>query len=290
MNKDICIIPVFNRPEYLYYTLHLIREARDHSTLKYVFAVDYGHSPRCISVIHEIMNGLDYELMHNDGSRFREMKQSFNLLSAYRKAATESGRLVYLIEDDIFIGKSFFTAHRQIHDKCHDIFCSIASKLHNYNFITKGKEQTLDPFTYQTATDSVYQSLGVCFHKDVLLNHVLPHAFNGNSMTMYFTNSRRYMQNNFPKHFLGTNFTEQDGLLRRICDTLKMPIAYPDYPRCYHAGIWSYHRFGENVQSWNYEKRLQFIRSTCFDADKMQKYNEYNDVFIADLSIDYNII
>lgn len=283
--KDICIIPVFNRPEYLLITLQLIKKAEHSKDIKYLFAVDADYVQKCVDVINDTMQEYDYELMFNNGTRFREMKQSFNLLSAYQKAANETRQYVFLVEDDIFIGRSFFRTHYDIQAKHPDIFCSIGSKLHNYDYITPGKEQTLDPFTCQTADDSCYQSWGVCFNKEILLKYVLPYCFEGGQPSLYFHNSRRFMQENFPQHFLGTNYTEQDGLIRRIRDASRLHIGYPDYPRCYHAGIWSYHRIGEKVHGWSFDKKVQFIKNTCFDADKMQKYNEYNDVFIADLEV-----
>jgi hypothetical protein len=288
--KDIVIIPAFNRPEYLYHTLKLIKKADLHDTLKYLLAVDYGYSQKCIEVINELMAGYDFEIMYNNGSRFNEMKQSYNILSAYNKAANEAKQHVFLIEDDIFIGKSFFKTHYDIQAKHPDLFCSIVSKLHNYDYITPGKSQTLDPFTCQTSNDSAYQSWGVCFNKGILLKYVLPHAFINGTPSLYFHNSRRYMQTNFPTHFLGTNYTEQDGLIRRIRDNSQIHIGYPDYPRCYHAGIWSYHRLGEKVNGWTFQKKVDFITETCFNHDKMQKYNEYNDVFIADLEVENGLI
>jgi len=131
----------------------------------------------------------------------------------------------------------------------------------------------MDPTTCQTSNDSVYQSWGVCFNKDVLINHVLPHAFRDGNPSLYFINAKRFMQMTFPDHFLGLNYTEQDGLLRRIRDKLQMPIGYPDYPRCYHAGIWSYHRQGEKVSSWSYQRKRDFIMATCFDAERMKPYD-----------------
>ena len=94
----------------------------------------------------------------------------------------------------------------------------------------------------------------------------------------------------FANHFLNTIYSEQDGLIRRIIDYSKLAIAYPDYPRCYHAGIWSYHRNGENMQNKSLSEKIEFILSTCFDAERMEKYNIYNDVFISDLSVNSPII
>lgn len=280
--KDIVIIPAFNRPEYLYFTLLLIREEPLHAEMKYLFALDYGYSKKCLEVIDEMMKGLDYEIVYHNGTRFGAMKQSYNLLETYRKATEQAKEFVFLIEDDIFIGKSFFKSHYQIHAKHPDLFCSIGSKLHNPQ---SSKPQTMVATTCQTSPDSIYQSWGVCFRKSVLKELVLIHA-NEN----YYKRHTQYMMSAFPTHWLKTTFTEQDGLIRRIADLSGRSIGYPDYPRCYHAGIWSYHRDGEKVSAWSFEKRLNFIQDVCFDAEKMKKYDIYEDVFVCDLNVEDDII
>ena len=252
--------------------------------MKYLFSLDAGYTQRTHEVIRTEMFGWDYEIMRNNGTKYGFMKQSYNLLSAYMKAAAEAREYVFLVEDDIFCGRSFFTAHYQIHAKHPDLFCSIGSRLNNVLNITKGKEQTMNPTTCQASTDSIYQSLGVCFHKDILNMYVREHV-----NAQYYVNPSHYVRQHFSGHFLAGNFTEQDGLIRRIADTSGLSIGYPDYPRCYHAGIWSYHRMGVNVRAWGFEKRLQYIIDNCFDADKMIKHNEFGDVFVADLKVDADI-
>ncbi len=281
--KDICIIPVFNRPEYLQYTLKFIRTNPDCKDIKFIFAADYGHSHRCINVIHAEMQGMDCEIIKRLQSPYREMKQSFNLLEAYKYAASIAKDFIYLIEDDIFVGKSFFKSHRQIHAKFPQLFCSIGSHLHNKAQVDKPQTMVVD--TCQMSKNSIYQSWGVCFRKDVVKNLIAPHA-----CEYYYKKPVQYMMSKFHQHWLKGTFTEQDGLIRRIADTCKLGIGYPDYPRCYHAGIWSYHRAGEKAFTWSYEKKLQFIKDTCFDASKMKKYDEYGDVFVADLSVEADII
>jgi hypothetical protein len=280
--KDIVIIPAFNRPEYLFVTLSLLKECNRAKEMKYLFALDAGFTHKTFEVIKDLMHGWDYEIMYNNGIKYGAMKQSYNLLTAYTKAAAEAKEYVFLVEDDIFCGRSFFTSHYQIHAKHPDIFCSIGSKLHNQHFMHK--PQTLNVSTCQTDISSIYQSWGVCFHKDIINMYIREHA-----NLQYYTSPSKYMLKNFPNHFLKSTFTEQDGLLRRIADTSGLAIGYPDYPRCYHAGIWSYHRQGENVRAWGFEKRLKYIIDNCFDMNKMMKHNEFGDVFVADLKVDAEI-
>ncbi len=274
MKKDVVIIVGFDRPEYMEVCLDLLLKADGFGDLKVYFSLDFGYSRKNKSVIDQRMKGRDYTYIHNNGSRFRHMKQSYNVLESYRIAAEEAKEFVFLIEDDIFCGKSFFTSHYELHKKYPDLFCSTACWLQNEKEL-----QTLD-MSYAKTTKSVYQSLGVCFRKVVLKQLVLPHA-----NTNYYRHSGKYLGNMFPEHFLKDTFSEQDGLIRRVHDTSGLAIGYPNYPRAYHAGIWGYHRRGENTKGWTHEQKVQFIYDTCFSHVKMQKYNQYNDVFITDLSV-----
>jgi hypothetical protein len=80
-------------------------------------------------------------------------------------------------------------------------------------------------------------------------------------------------------------YCEQDGLIRRIHDQSGLEIGFPHYPRAFHAGIWGYHRKGENTRGWTHEMKVQFILDTCFSQHKMQKYNDFNDVFVTRLDV-----
>lgn len=282
--KDVVIIPAYTRPEYLFVSLTLLLKCKEAPEHHFIIALDQGYSKKCEDVAKQLLNGYSYEFLYNDGSRFRSMKQSYNLLYSYKYAATKTDGLIYLVEDDIFCGLNFFNCHRKLHAKHPDIFCSIASRLNNHTTISEHKKQTLDIFTSQTNTESVYQSLGVCFKADVIRNYIVPHI-----QPLYFTNPSRYCQENFKKHFLKGTFTEQDGLIRRIADTSKKCIAYPDYPRCYHAGIYGYHRIEKKFLSMNFEQRIQAIIDICFDEKKMMQYNQFNDVFVANVNVNQEI-
>lgn len=284
MNKDVCIIPVFNRPEYLFVTLNYIKAAKGSKDLFYLFAVDFGYNKKCIQVINEVLPDHEKELMYNNGSKYGNSKQSFNLLEAYKRACQLTKRFVFLVEDDIFCSRSFFTSHYQIHAKHPDIFCSIGSKLHNHDHIPQGKDQTMNKTTCNTAVGSLYQSLGVCFNKDVLNKYILPHA-NAN----FYTSPAAYLKRAFPNHWLNTSFTEQDGLIRRCLDTSKLAVGYPDYPRCYHAGVWSYHRFDVKVHGWTYERKIAYILDVCHSQEKMKQFDKYGDVFVSDLTVSDDI-
>jgi len=271
MHSDVVVVPCFDRPEYLYVCIEMIKLSDHHDEHLFLFALDKGFDADNMHIIEQ--SGLRYEVVCNNGTRYRHMKQSYNVLEAYRVACELSAKYVYLIEDDIFIAKSFFTMHRRA--QAMNPFCSIAAHLQNAKHL-----HTLHPSTIGLTTESVYQSWGVCWNKEILQKYVLPHA-NGR----YYREGGRYLAKRFPWHFLGRSYGEQDGLIRRVHDDSGKSIAFFDYPRAFHAGIWGYHRQGERVKGWDLEKKISFIKSTCFSHEKMQKYNEFNDVFISDLTV-----
>jgi len=280
MNKDIVIIPVFNRPEYLLVCLQLLKanlEAKEHL---FLFACDSGHDKNNERVIEAEMKGFDYKVIFNNGNKYREMKQSYNLLKAYEFALTLTDGLIYMVEDDIFCSVSFFKTHRKIHTCEPDIFCVTANFLNNDK-----KLQTMNLETYQTSDKSIYQSLGVSFKANIIRDYILPHI-----NTMYFISPSKYIKQYFAKHWLSSTYSEQDGLIRRIADLSKLGIAFPDYPRCYHAGIYGYHRVMPKIHKKTLQEKLSFIIETCFDVEKMEQFNQFDDVFVSDININNNIL
>jgi hypothetical protein len=270
--KNIAVIAGYDRPEYMEVTLTLLRECNGAKDLHYVFALDYGYHKKNKEVIDRLFQGFSYEYLHNNGTKYRFMKQSFNVLQSYLYAASTADEFIFLIEDDIFCAKSFFEVHYKLHEK--EIFCSTACMLQN-----KPELHGLNISGHAFTKESVYQSLGVCFRKKIIQEHVSPHVNDS-----YFINPRVYLKKTFDSH-LNNDYCEQDGLIRRIHDESGLEIGFPSYPRAYHAGIWGYHRQGEKVRSWTHEQKVKFIMDTCFSQSKMQKYNQYNDVFVTDLSV-----
>lgn len=235
----------------------------------YIFKVDHGYDEAVLRVIQQFP--FDHAVVKTQKSKYSETKQSYNVLSGYEIAAEISTRYVFMIEEDILIATDFFEWHIAIQKKEPQIFCSLSTRNHNRRDIPEGY---LD--SYYLSTDD-YCSLGVCFHRNVLKNYVLPHANHS-----YYTAPITYCKRNFPESKFGLGFSEQDGMIRRIQEVQgrKMPTAYPHFPRSYHCGFYGKNRkqkfFVKNLAS-----RIEAIGNIIYDEKKMAEH-ALNEYFIFD--------
>jgi hypothetical protein len=259
---DIVVMPGHSRLEYFKIWTELIKKADGASELFYLFCLDSGYDERYMDLINEFPYECSYIKMPEQ-SGLHLGKQSRNVLNGMIAAARHSDNLVYYIEEDVFIGKEFFRWHQEVHRQQKDIFCSIATKSNNYKYKTDGFASH-----YFITSEVDYQALGNCFKKDIIIDLIYPH-YNDS----YLINPVGYCQRNFPNSIIGSRWTEQDGLIRRILEQMKMKVAYPCLPFAYHAGFYGYNRQPEILRK-SYEEKIALIRDVCFDADKMRKWQE----------------
>lgn len=272
--KDVCMIPAYNRPEFLYLCLEQIRKADGWKELKYLFCLDRGYTVNVKTIAKTI--GADYEIIETPLTQYTIGKQSYNVLNGYKEAAVMSGKYVYMIEDDVMVGRDFFNWHKQVHDNAL-LFCSIASKNNNRKIEEEGNEREY----YLTKDD--FQSLGVCFDKKIIFDTIVEHIRHD-----YFANPVQYCRDNFPNSSIGAAFAEQDGLIRRIQMKDGRPIAFPYIPRCYHAGFYGKNR--GRYASGDFGNRLQKVRNTIFNRAMMKEANKQNEDFYRDSEpIDLNV-
>ena len=260
---NVCVIPAFNRPEYLHICLEFIQKADGAENLVYIFALDRGANPENEKIInkfpfkkftvapHLVINGI--------------AKQSFNVLNGLIAGANMSDELVFYVEDDVFVGKDFFTFSEKIHKKEKGIFCSILS--HNVN----GHDKTINDLNaYYTKKTHEYCGIGSCYKAKALLKYVRP-DFNKN----YFNQPLTYVKIHYPKSVLDNLFCEQDWLIRRILEYNGLSVAFAHVPRCFHAGFYGYHRSPKvNVRDLNQREKIKLIKDVVFDFEKLKKISE----------------
>jgi hypothetical protein len=190
-----------------------------------------------------------------------------NILRGYKEAVKRSGKYVFMIEEDVMVGTDFFNWHYKVQSD--NIFCSIASRNNN---LDRNLELDKDPQKYYLS-HLTYQSLGVCFNKKILEKYVFPHAVKD-----YFISNRIYCIQHF-NSFLKDKWCEQAGLIRRIQERYKLPIAYPFVPRCYHAGFYGKNRKGNVAGSL--KNKIDKLGRIIFSQEDMKKaalhQNYYDD-------------
>ena len=232
--KDVVLLPCWRRPEFLWHCLDNLTRAEGIGAVHVLFRPDTGFSPDNLDVIRSFADRLpSYEIHLPVPCPFRRTKQSANLLLGYLRAAAEANRYVFLVEEDIMVARDFLRWHRAVHATAGPLFCSIGVK--NPNRAVNPPDE-LEGY-YLSSGD--FCSTGVCFDKRVLQTMIAPHV-----NMAYLRRPKKYIRRHFPASAVGLGFVEQDGLIRRIQEQARQPIAYPCVPRAFHAGYYGYNRPG----------------------------------------------
>lgn len=275
---DICVMPGHARPEMFKVWSELVQKANGASELFYLFCLDYGYDERYIDLIHQFPFECSYIEMGR--TNYTLGKQSNNVLNGMCAAAKHADNLVYYLEEDIFPGVDFFRWHQEIHSREKDIYCSIATHANDTKYDIVENESK-----YYLTSEPDYQSWGSCFRKETILEMIYPH-FNES----YLSNPTGYCLHHFPNSIIGSRFTEQDGLIKRILEKSSLQVAYPCYPFAYHAGFYGYNRQAQ-IMKQSYEKKLALIREIVFDKDKMSKMTApFTDSVPVDLNMTFKTL
>jgi len=259
----IVIIPIYRRPEMLYWCLWQIKKADEAKENYYIFAADIGAFADGLKMANSFLEDFHGEILRPD-TRIQASplaKQSRNILEAYRigaKLGEMHSQRVTLIEEDVMIHKQYFKWHAAYCEML--TFCRIASVDHNPN------EDMRSDFSGNAflITASHYQSIGVSFTADVLTNLILPHVNRS-----YYNDPKGYMSKfDTP---LNDNFCEQDGLIRRIGWSTGMMNLFPKEPLCYHAGFYGKNRPNHRIKRMsNLSEKIDLLGSIIFDAEKIK--------------------
>lgn len=265
---DIVLIPCWRRADFLTVTLRHIHEAADPRRHHLVFLADEKPSPQVLRVARTCK--LQHEILV---ARRRLMYgNSHNVLRGYAHAAAiapELGaRLVYLIEEDIWVARDFFAFHEAAHARRKVFF---VSGVRNQN-----DARTLPPDRSRIYLDRRYQSLGISFRVESLPLITAHHR------AEYYADPRRYVLAHWPRSRLGDTLWEQDGLIDRIIEEEHLAGLYPFVPRAFHAGFVGYHRRGRPFGGTLAQRVAKLEQMT--DADANARARDYKDIHSCDLT------
>ncbi len=163
--NNIVLIPCHKRADMLTVCLKKIQLANSADKNIYIFLVDRGFDQEIIETINEFKLNkiIKYTPKHN----FRG--NSYNLLEGYKFAYEkyQDSELVYMLEEDIFIGKDFFDFHERVQSPF-ESSCVSAVWCHVDN-----REFPNEPASIYCKEH--YQSLGVSWRREYL-KEVVKHA------------------------------------------------------------------------------------------------------------------
>lgn len=252
---DVVILPNFTRPEFLTLCLEQIQTNPNWAQFKYLFVLDYGYRRQLWEVIRPFKG--NYDVLEIPKTNLTTAKQSYALIQGYRRALQYNPEFIFMIEDDIMVSNDFFNWHYKVLQANEGLFASIASR--SVNTDTPIIAELEKYFIAHT-----YQSLGICFPVNRLryfLTFFTPE---------YFNNPVKYVLHHFPQSKIGAMFCEQDGVFHRIVEKEQLPIAFPWYPRCYHAGVYGKGR-GKRMPGTLNEK-VAHLRNVIFNPGAMKNY------------------
>jgi hypothetical protein len=276
--KNIVLIPCWRRAEFLTVCGELLLKADGADRNVYVFLLDRGSSTE----VQYVANSFPGEKIVKISPHHRFNGNSYNVLEGYKLGLDlvkmYNSELIYLVEEDIFVGRDFFKFHEGVQSS-HQTFCVSAVRNQNDGRTPLGGIDPPDPAAVYRFDK--FQSLGLSWRPENL-RHVTAHA-----KTEYYSNMRRYLTRTFPKSAYGDMWSEQDGLINRVMERGQFTAAYPSVPRAYHAGFVGYNRKGESLTGC-LEYRVEYLKKMTAD-DMNAKAAEYKDISPVDLDAMYEI-
>lgn len=256
--RDIVLVPCWRRPEMLWHCIDNICKAEGIESLHVIFRPDSGFDPDNLAVIREHAARLpSHEVQPAPHWPYRRTKLSANILLGYLHAAARARRYVYLVEEDIMVGRDFFRWHAAVQSQRADLFCSIAVRNHN-----RCVETPDDPDCYYL-TSGDYCSWGVCFEAAIIRERIAPHV-----SLDYLRHPKRYLRRHFEGSRVSLGYVEQASLLRRIQENGTQPIAYPATPRAFHAGFYGRNRPGGIEGAL--DERVRRLDAMIYDGEAMR--------------------
>jgi hypothetical protein len=256
-HKDIVIVPVFSRPEMLWFCLDRLAVCPEIGDMDIRVYIDAHDAIRTAPPRAEIENVLGRfpSLSLNVIWRRPHAYQgnTFNVMTAYDEAYHTDAEFVYLVEDDVAVNPDFFAWHRKA-QAAGDWVCSIASR--------SLKAAAVSDNGY--ATNRSYASIGVCWRR-ANLAPIVQHA-----NAEYFRDMIHYIGRTF-RDGRADQYTEQDGLIERIISRGSGLVVWPsDWPRCHHLGWYGYHRWNCPRPTGSLEQRYEYVKRMAHDPSALK--------------------
>lgn len=243
----------------LWHCIDNLCQAEGIEDLHLVFRPDSGYDPDTIAVICSFSGRLrSYEIQPAPSCPYRRTRLSANILLGYLHAAAVARNFVYLVEEDIMVGRDFLRWHQRVQAQRQGLFCSIAVRNHNRNVTMPD-----DPDGYYL-TSGDYCSWGVCFQRAVIIDLIAAHV-----NLPYLSHPKRYLRRHFRLSQVGLGYVEQASLIRRIQEFSGLPIAYPATPRAFHGGFYGRNRPGGITGAL--DERVHQLAQVIYDPVAMRR-------------------
>ena len=272
--RDLVLIPTFCRPEYLALCLEHLAAA-DGAKEKEVWIAhdkhnnDGGHVIKEIELTKQVvtafsMAGKFAKVVFKQRAPHHFIGNPSNFLELYKEAYEQPDvRYVYLVEDDVLVGKDFFTWHEAVQAR-NNYFCTVG-----WHCIRNNEVLTSDDPTAYIESTRDFSSIGVCWRREKL------EPFVRHAHVAYYSRMAVYLGSQFPGSPIPAGqWTEQAGVVTRLLhETGDRWVAWPTVRRCSHVGVSGYHRPHGHRFAGSLGERVAALRAAV-STDKIVGMNK----------------
>jgi hypothetical protein len=258
MQRDIVIVPTFDRPEFLWLCLEHILAAEGNQEKEIWLCEDiHEDKPKSFTTQIDMLATIRHFEKQFPWFQYTAMVphkkygNSWNVTSALAKARAIGSPLTYIIEDDVLITKDFFTWHADCFYKGLTPWVSCAGRLNSsLNFESNGRyamDETCKDVRALKAVVGAYISWATCFPW-----HSLDQA------VKLFWNDFEYCPG-----------VEQDMMIQNYMLQNQLSSIWPYVPRAYHLGWYSYHRIAGDNPYGTLEQKVDYLRRIVYDKNQL---------------------
>jgi len=235
--REVCLIPTFDRSEFLYCCLEAIFAANPAANV-HVFP-DRGTDESAVT--SQFVNVTEHKtLAHTYHGN------TFNMMEALKWAYQQNDRWdrIYIVEDDAIIDGTFFSWCRTALATNPDSFAACGWQYSPDALISDGPDLRIPWYL------SVIAALP---RKSVF--SIIQHA-----RIEYYSDMRGYLDRAYPNNNRrGSLHYEQDGLILRVMESESKRAVWPRRPRATHCGWHGYHA-GKNKSAGSLEERIAIVK------------------------------
>jgi hypothetical protein len=274
----VVVIPCWNRADFLWACLHRLSIADGAADYRYLISIDRKHSVEVQNVAHDFRNLSQLSVRIIDPGDHPFHGNSFNVLHAYRMATEMTAGLIHLIEEDIFVAKSYFRFAEAAHALVPDCFGVSACRDQNDNpptVLVDSGDPDPESWVFERPT---YQSLAVSFRSEVVRRFVQMVTPD------YFASPVETLARWFPNTRIPRGQAEQDGFIGRVLEDVvngmgATGMIYPLVPRAAHYGFAGYNRSnGRHLVGGSIEDRGKRLLAMTADELNAQADPSYRDI------------
>ena len=265
MNRAMCIVMTYERPEMLAECLRRVFAADGVAELDVVVLVDNHVDAPAHPETYEVLKPYREKAEIVVRETHQYYGPTMNALLGYREAFERRAPYLFFLEDDVMVGKDFFRWHLAVHEQIQP-FASAAQRCPRW-----AEMSSHGPEDYILSSKD-YANFGVCIplkSLELIVRHSIPD---------YFSSLSPYLVRTFPHSWMGAERAEYDGLIHRVMESVRGDCAFPVEPRAFHAGYYGYHRLGREPKGTLAERISKFRELTC-DAGMVESLNALGDMY-----------